>query len=268
MPQFATASHIHKVSLQIYLQAARTSELWSTFPTHQHYALSASRSSCLNRSSSCLSNSAILSGSGSFSALEWSERNAVPMAVRTASKSETALGRRPMPAYVIPFAGIPLRRQFLIISPPFPQYWDRTMENSCQLFVVMFNKDASGVSALQHFRKIELKAHVSAHGMPDQPGAICVACDVSPHKLCTRPSVPFGHLGRGTGVFFCGAFRSGTRRCTRRWLAKCGAAQVRPPLSRPFSGSPKGRGFACPTCPPPVAHLLGTRRCGRRWIPA
>jgi hypothetical protein len=32
------------------------------------------------------------------------------------------------------------------------------MENSCQLFMVAFNKDASGVAAPQHFRKIELKA--------------------------------------------------------------------------------------------------------------
>jgi hypothetical protein len=63
-----------------------------------------------------------------------------------------------MPTNVIPFARIPLRRQIIIISPPFPQYWGGTMENSCQLFVVVFNKDASGVSAVQHFRKIELKA--------------------------------------------------------------------------------------------------------------
>src|SRR5258708_369265 len=37
---------------------------------------------------------------------------------------------------------------------PLPQCRDGTTQNSCQLFMVVFKKDASGVSALQHFRNI------------------------------------------------------------------------------------------------------------------
>jgi hypothetical protein len=46
------------------------------------------------------------SGSGSLSTSEWSERNAMPIAVRAASKSRPAPGRRPIATCVIPFAGI------------------------------------------------------------------------------------------------------------------------------------------------------------------
>ena len=42
------------------------------------------------------------------------------MAVRTASKSRAALGRRPMPTNAIPLAGIAAPRQFISISPRFP----------------------------------------------------------------------------------------------------------------------------------------------------
>ena len=91
---------------------------------------------------------------------------------------------------------------------PFPNAGNGTKANSCQQFVVMFNKDASGVSALQHFRKIELKATFRPLGMPDQPHAICVACDLF-HTNFARDLGSLRHLGRGTGSFFA-AFRSGT----------------------------------------------------------
>src|SRR5258708_37715235 len=42
------------------------------------------------------------------------------MAVRTASKSRPALGRRPIPTNVILLAGIPAPRQFINISPRSP----------------------------------------------------------------------------------------------------------------------------------------------------
>src|SRR5260221_395958 len=44
----------------------------------------------------------------------------MPMAVRTASKSRPALGRRPIPTNVILLSGIPAPRQFINISPRSP----------------------------------------------------------------------------------------------------------------------------------------------------
>src|SRR5258708_14783571 len=61
------------------------------------------------------------------------------MAVRTASKLEPALGRRPMPTNVIPLAGFPSPPTIHRHLAPLPQCRHGTMEDSCQPFVVVLN---------------------------------------------------------------------------------------------------------------------------------
>ena len=137
----------------------------------------------------------------------------MPIAVRTASKSRPALGRLLMPDLRHPDCWDPPTIYHHLA--PFPNAGNGTKANSCQQFVVMFNKDASGVSALQHFRKIELKATFRPWECPISPTPYVLRAIYSTQTLHAT-SVPFGILGEGPGLFLR---RSDRERCCGPALA-------------------------------------------------